>query len=130
MSIACPVCSRINPADACYCYYDGRLLAKGRQEGPLQVGSLPFPTTFHFADGQACANFNQLALACDVHWEEARGLLAEGIWPAFFGNIGRLDLAAAARQAAGDPDRDRGLSQFLEKLPADPDCLRPPKPGD
>jgi hypothetical protein len=127
MPSPCPVCSKINPAEANYCYYDGRPLSTARQQGPLQVGSLPFPTAFYFSDGQACANFNQLALACDNRWEEARSLLAEGIWPAFFGGIGRLDLAAAAKQAAGDPDRDRGLSQLLEQLPADPDCLRPPK---
>jgi hypothetical protein len=88
---------------------------------------MPFPTAFYFGDGQACVNFNQLALACDNRWEEARGLLGEGVWATFFRGIGRLDLSTAAKQAAEDPDRDRGLSLLLEKLPADPDCLRPPK---
>jgi hypothetical protein len=82
---------------------------------------------FYFADGQMCANFNQLALACDERWDEAKALLAAGYWPTFFGTIGRLDLAAAAKQAAAEPDADLGLSLLLEKLPADPDALRPPR---
>jgi hypothetical protein len=127
MPTQCPACSTVNPEDAFYCYYDGRALSTERAQGPLQVGSLPFPTAFYFPDGQTCANFNQLALACNNRWEEARTLLADGIWPTFFNGIGRLDLAAAARQAANESDRDRGLSDLLQKLPADLDCLRPPK---
>ncbi len=123
----CPVCSKINPADAQYCYYDGRALSKELQQGPLNLGTLPFPSSLYFSDGQACANFNQVALACDTHWEEARALLSDGIWTTFFGGMGRLDLAAAAKAAAAAPDPDRGLSQLLEKLPADPDFLRPAK---
>jgi hypothetical protein len=88
---------------------------------------MPFPMPFYFSDGQVCGNFNQLALACDERWEEAKGLLAEGFWAGFFATIGRLDLSAAAKQAAVEPDRDLGLSLLLEKLPADPDALRPPK---
>ena len=60
MARPCPACSKLNPADAAYCYYDGRVLAKDRQAGPLHVGAMPFPMPFCFADGQACANFNQL----------------------------------------------------------------------
>jgi hypothetical protein len=127
MASQCPACSRINPADAYYCYYDGRPLAKEGLQGPMHVGSMPFPMPFYFGDGQACANFNQLALACDERWDEAKGLLADGFWPTFFGGIGRLDLAAAAKRAAAEPDLDVGLSQLLEKFPADPDALRPPK---
>lgn len=127
MSRQCPACSKTNPADADYCYYDGRPLSKERQEGPVHVGTLMFPMPFHFADGQMCANFNQLALACDERWEEAKALLAAGYWPIFFGTIGRLDLAAAAKQAAAEPDADLALSLLLEKLPADPDALRAPK---
>jgi hypothetical protein len=126
MSRQCPACSRTNPAEADYCHYDGRPLSKERQEGPLHVGTLLFAMPFYFADGQVCANFNQLALACDERWEEARALLAAGYWPTFFGTIGRLDLAAA-KQAAAEPDADLGLSLLLEKFPADPDALRPPK---
>ena len=126
MLLRCPACSKSNPADAFYCHFDGRPLSKEHQ-GPLHVGSLPFPTKFHFADGQTCVNFNQLALACDKRWEEARALLVDGTWPTFFRSIGRLDLAAAAQQAAGEPDPDLALSLLLEKLPADHDSLRAPK---
>ena len=64
------------------------------------MGSLPFPSAFYFPDGEACNSFNQLALACVHRWDEARALLVEGIWHSFFRNLGRLDLAAAAREAA------------------------------
>jgi hypothetical protein len=123
----CTLCSRLNPVEAYYCFHDGAPLFKDLQQLPLNVGSLPFPTPFCFADGRSCINFNQLALACNTHWEEAGQLLAEGFWPTFFGTIGRLDLAAAARQAAKEPDRERGLSQLLDKLPADPQFHPPPR---
>jgi hypothetical protein len=129
MARSCQVCSRVNPDDGFYCYFDGRLLSTGGNEGPLRLGLVPFPTPFHFPDGQGCYNFNQLALACNIRWEEARSLLAEGVWANFFSIIGRLDLSAAARQAAAEPDPDRGLSQLLEKLPADADTVRPPTLG-
>jgi hypothetical protein len=121
----CPVCSKLNPADAGYCYYDGTALSGDRAQGPLRIGNIPFPTPFYFSDGQACANFNQLALACTNRWDEARRLLADGIWPLFFGGIWRHDLAMAARQLAAEPDLDRALSLLLEVLPADPESLRP-----
>src|SRR5580704_9603738 len=121
----CPVCSKLNPADARYCYYDGTTLSGDRTQGPLRVGNIPFPTPFYFSDGQACVNFNQLALACANRWDEARRLLADAIWPLFFEGIWRHDLATAARQLAAEPDLDRALSLLLEVLPADPESLRP-----
>ena len=51
-----------------------------------------------------------------------RTLLKGGSWPTFFGSIGRLDLAMAAKQAAKEPALDVGLSQLLEKFPADSDA--------
>src|SRR5689334_22940247 len=126
MAVVCPACSKANPAGARFCYYDGRHLSDKDHGGPLHMGTLPFPMPFCFANGQACANFNQLALACDERWNEARGLLANGTWPSFFSAIGRLDLAQAAQQAAKESDLDVGLSLLLEKLPADPKALRPP----
>ncbi|MBI3823404.1 MAG: hypothetical protein HY289_12105 [Planctomycetes bacterium] len=123
----CPGCSRVTPADAFYCYFDCTPLLKDLQTGPLRLGSQPFPTILYFSDGTACANFNQLALTCDNRWDEAKSLLVDGIWPTFFAGLGRLDLAAVARQVAKEPDLDRALSQLLEKFPADPEYLRPPK---
>jgi hypothetical protein len=127
MAILCPACSKRNPKGAAYCYYDGRALSDKGQGGPLHIGTLAFPMPFCFASGQTCANFNQLALACDERWNEARGLLANGTWPSFFSAIGRLDLAAAATRAAKEADLDVGLSLLLEQLPADPKALRRPK---
>jgi hypothetical protein len=125
--LRCPGCSRANPPDAYYCHHDGKPLFKELQQMPVHIGSLQFPSPFCFSNGQACANFNQLALTCNNLWEEARQLLTEGIWGAFFASMGRLDLTAAARQAASLPDPDRGLSQLIEKFPVDAEFLRPPK---
>lgn len=123
----CPTCSRVNPSDAYYCHFDGKALFKDLQQVPLQMGNLNFPTPFCFSNGNACANFNQLALASNNLWEEARELLKDGIWSTFFAAMGRLDLTSAARQAVKEPDLDRGLSQFIERFPADPEFLRPPR---
>jgi len=125
--LRCEVCARANPPDAFYCYFDGKPLFKDLQPTTQPVGSLPFPAPFCFAGGQTCANFNQLALACNNLWEEARELLKDEIWPAYFVALGRLDLAAAARLAAREPDLDRGLHNLLERFPADPRFLRPPQ---
>lgn len=123
----CPVCSKTNPATAYYCHHDGTPLTKDGREGPIRVANLPFPMPFYFSDGQACASFNQLALTCASHWEEACALLADGIWATWFRSIGRLDLSTAATRAAAESDRDAGLSQLLALFPADPEFLRPPK---
>jgi hypothetical protein len=127
MPLQCPACSKVNPADAAYCYYDGRGLAAGSPPQPVGLGTAPFPLPFCFPDGQSCANFNQLALACDERWNEARGLLTQGIWQSYFSSIGRLDLAAAARQAAAEPDLDVGLTHLLQSFPTAADALRPPE---
>src|SRR5262249_44202134 len=94
----CPVCSKTNPATAFYCHFEGTPLPKDGRPGPVQVAALPFPVPFYFSDGQACATFNQLALSCASHWEEACALLGDGIWASWFRTIGRLDLAAAANR--------------------------------
>jgi hypothetical protein len=126
-ALKCPVCARANPPDAFYCYFDGKPLFLDLQVAPLRVGRVPFPAPFCFANGQACINFNQLAVTCNNLWEEAGELLRSGIWTTFFASMGRLDLAAKAKQAAKEPDLGRGLSQLLEKFPADPEFLRPPQ---
>lgn len=126
MANQCPVCSRKNPPQAFYCYYDGGALSPDHK-GPLQVGSMPFPMKFFFGDGVTCNNFNQLALACNNHWDEARGMLTDDSWSNFFRSMGRLDLANVAKQAGLERDLDFGLSQLLEKLPTDPGVYRAPK---
>jgi hypothetical protein len=129
MPLQCPICSRVNPADARYCYYDGRALDPSSQQGPLGIGTMPFLTPFYFPDGHCCRTFNQLALACDDRWNEARAFLAEGVWTQFFTAMGRMDLAVAAKEAARETDLDVGLTHLLDRLPADPEAQRPPKLG-
>ena len=116
MSLVCAQCSRVNPAEAAYCYYDGAALA-GRAGGPINAGSAPFPHQFVFPNGHACRNFDQLAMACQQNWPAAIDLLKQGFLGSFFGGMGRVDLAMAAGEAAKFPDLDRGLDQLLAKLP-------------
>jgi hypothetical protein len=124
MSLVCAQCSRVNPAEASYCFYDGAALA-GRSGGPINAGSAPFPHQFVFPDGLACRNFDQLAMACQANWASAIVLLKQGFLGSFFGGMGRIDLAAAAQEAAKFPDIDRGLDQLLAKLPTQ--ALQKPK---
>jgi hypothetical protein len=42
MGLVCGQCSRVNPAEAAYCYHDGAALA-GRSGGPVNAGSAPLP---------------------------------------------------------------------------------------
>ncbi|HEY7314628.1 MAG TPA: hypothetical protein VH643_35090 [Gemmataceae bacterium] len=127
MPIQCPTCFRVNPPNAAYCYYDGRGLIEAALKGPIGLGTRPFPMPFSFSDGQGCSNYNQLVLACDRHWNEARAYLVNGTWKSFFGSIGRADLAALAVRSATQTDPDAGLCRLLEGLPADAEALRPAK---
>ncbi len=124
MSLVCAQCSRVNPTEAAYCYYDGAALA-GRAGGPINAGSAPFPNQFVFPNGLACRNFDQLAMACQEHWPAAIDLLKQGFLGSFLGGMGRIDLALAAQEAAKFPDLDRGLDQLLAKLPTQ--AIQPPK---
>ena len=117
MSLVCAQCSRVNPAEAAYCYYDGAALA-GRAGGPINAGAANFPNPFVFPNGLSCRNFDQLAMACQQNWSAAIDLLKQGFLGSFFGGIGRVDLSAAAQEAAKFPDLDRGLDQLIAKLPS------------
>jgi hypothetical protein len=122
----CSKCSRANPADAVYCYYDGLVLGgHSRNGGPVAVGSQAFASSFVFPTGKTCRSFNELALACQDDWKTARDLLKQGYLENFLGGLGRIDLVMAAKDAAKFPDGDRGLDQFLTQLPSD--VLDPPK---
>jgi hypothetical protein len=119
MAQTCSKCSRINPADAAYCYFDGNVLAgHGRNGGRVAMGTQPFLNAFVFPSGRQCRNFDELAVACQEEWAAARDLLQQGYLESFLGGLGRSDLAMAAREAAHFPDRDRGLDQLLAKLPS------------
>ncbi len=119
MAQTCTQCSRINPPEAAYCYFDGMALpGHGRRGGPVSVATQPFPNPFIFPSGRTCRNFDELALACQESWKEARELLQKGYLQNFLGTLGRNDLAMAARDAAHFPDADRGLDQLLCQLPS------------
>jgi hypothetical protein len=122
----CSKCSRANPADAVYCYFDGLVLGgHSRNGGPVAVGSQVFASSFVFPTGKTCRSFNELALACQDDWKTARDLLKQGYLENFLGGLGRIDLVMAAKDAAKFPDGDRGLDQFLTQIPSD--VLDPPK---
>jgi hypothetical protein len=118
MAQTCTKCSRNNPADASYCYYDGSLLEGHSQNGGAVRGLQAFPSQFVFPNGLICRNFDQLAQACQENWSAAVDLLQQGYLENFLGGLGRADLAIAAREASRFPDRDRGLDQLLAKLPS------------
>ncbi len=119
MTLVCRQCSRVNPEDAYYCYFDGAALAgRASSAGPINLGAQPFPSPFVFPNGTNCRNFDQLAMACQQNWKEGIAALKEGHLGAFFNTIGRGDLARIAKEAAAFPDRNRGLDQLLGKLPS------------
>jgi hypothetical protein len=121
----CSKCSRVNPPEASYCYYDGIVLGHSRNGGRFNPGSALFPSPFVFPSGQVCQNFDQLSLGCQQNWAAAVDLLQQGVLGSFLGAIGRADLALAAKEAARFPDLDRGLDQLLAKLPTQ--ILEPPR---
>jgi hypothetical protein len=63
-------------------------------------------------------------VACNVNWAYALSLWRQGYLYTSRGGGGGPDLARAAREAARVPDRDRGLDEFLAKLPAE--VIEPP----
>ena len=99
MAQTCSKCSRANPPEAVYCYFDGFVLGgHERRGGPVAVGAQPFNSPFVFPTGRTCRNFDELALACQEDWPDACSLLREGYLESFFGGLGRVDLAKAAKQ--------------------------------
>ena len=109
MSQTCRDCSRVNPPEAAYCYFDGVQL-NGRGDLPPDGSSISFtnwvfPNPFVFPSGEMCRNFPQLARACRKNPQGANDLLSQGFLESFLGSLGRVDLALAAREAARHPDR-------------------------
>ena len=101
------------------------LLRRLRPRRPRRATAAPSPSASSRSPvrsssppGATCRNFNELALACQEDWARARDLLKQGYLESFLGGLGRVDLALAAKEAARFPDHDRGLDQFLAKLPS------------
>src|SRR6185437_9255802 len=85
----CSKCSRANPVEAVYCYFDGFVLGgHSRNGGPVAVGAQAFAHPFVFPGGRQCRNFDELALASQEEWSAARDLLKQGYLGNFFGGLG------------------------------------------
>jgi len=125
MPVTCAKCARANPPDAQYCYHDGVALSGALAAGPVSIGLRAFTAPFILPSGKQCRNFDQLASACQENWAGAVEALQRGQLEQFLAGQGRADLASAARAAARYPDKDRGLDQFLAKLPSQ--VVPPPK---
>jgi hypothetical protein len=119
MAQLCSKCSRANPVEAVYCWFDGFVLPnQQRRGGPVAVGAQLFKSPFVFPTGRTCRTFDELALACQEDWKAACGLLKDGYLESFLGGLDRVDLALAAKEAARFPDPERGLDQLLATLPS------------
>src|SRR5579864_8578243 len=89
MTLVCRNCSRINPPEAQFCYWDGAVLdGRGQARGPIAVGIQPFHSPFVFPSGRQCRNFDELMLACYGEWNDAGDLLREGYLESFFSALG------------------------------------------
>ena len=123
MPQTCKRCRRANPREAIYCYRDGNLLdhpvggdipADG---SAMNIGSRPFSIPLVFPTGETCHNFVQLSLTCQENPAAAMELLTKGHLETFLAGQGRTDLADAAHAAARAANRERGLDEFLSRLP-------------
>ena len=76
MAQVCSKCSRVNPPDAAYCYWDGAVLEGHHGNGgAIAIGSRPFPSQFVFPSGQVCRNFDQLAMSCQQNWKDRKSVV-------------------------------------------------------
>src|SRR5438105_1568657 len=96
MTRVCRSCSRLNPSEASFCYFDGASLGGPSATGPLAIGAMPFPAPFVFPTGRVCRTFDELALGCEAEWEEAQKLVGNGFFDGFLAGLGRADLGQAA----------------------------------
>jgi hypothetical protein len=118
----CERCHRTNPREAIYCHHDGgalgaRVGADQPAESAGNAATKPFTAPLVFASGSSCRNLQQLAEACRQKPAIVWQLLQQGNLENFLAGQGRIDLAAAARAAARAADRQRGLDDFLGRLP-------------
>jgi hypothetical protein len=108
--------------EARYCYFDGVLLQRDSGSPPdgasINFGARAFTNPLVFATDRVCRNFDELARACHADPQAALDLLRQGYLENFLSSQGRIDLARVAREAARAPDRQRGLDDFLGKLPS------------
>ena len=114
----CSRCSRVNPEEASFCYFDGIGLG-GRSHASAGV-QMDFPKPIRYPSGKTCSNFNELASTILSDWTVSLDMLKKGEFGTFFSGIGRLDLAMVATESAKHPEPVHGLDQFLARLPSQP----------
>jgi hypothetical protein len=105
-----------------YCYHDGVALEHRAGVIPadgsaINIGTKPFTVPFVFPTGGVCANFQQLAEACQREPAAALDMLRKGHLETFLAGQGRIDLASAAHNAARAASPERGLDEILGRLP-------------
>ena len=104
MPLNCPLCSRAEPGRGrCIAATTARRLGDGAPRAARsRSGHSRFPVRSFSPPAAFCRNFDELVLACEEHWEEARDLLREGLLEGFLSGLGRPDLAFAARRGAAE----------------------------
>ena len=117
MNPSCRQCGRANPPEANYCYHDGANLLGSRVQGPQDLALAPFPSPFHFPSGDQVLNFDQMALCCLRQVEETWTMMRDGALPQFLAGLGRADLVTVIAEATALGDPDRGVDQFVARLP-------------
>ena len=119
MTLVCRNCSRVNPPEAQYCYWDGVVLDGQRPGVVVRSPSAPSRSRSRSSSPRA----GSAAISTSWCWlVTANGkkrwiCCAKGYLEGFFGGMGRADLALAAKQSIKAADPDRGLDQLLSKLP-------------
>jgi hypothetical protein len=71
-----------------------------------------------FPSGRRCHGLDELVQACQHEWDDACGMLERGDLGRYLDRLGRADLARDVKEAQEHPDRDVGLYNFLNQLPA------------
>jgi hypothetical protein len=118
MPLTCRECSHKNPREAVFCYFDGVPLdGSGGDSASISISVQGFTSPFFLPSGVKCRSFRELARACLQDRNAAYDLIKDGYLEPFLSGQGRIDLAMAVREAAKAPDRERGLDEFLAKLP-------------
>ncbi len=118
MAQFCRACSRANPDEATYCFFDGGVLPRASgSAGRLNAAIQPFALPLAFSPERTCLNFEQLLRACQQEWDRGVELLRQGTLAAFFARVGRPDLARTAAGCARAADPQVALDEFLTLLP-------------
>ncbi|RLS25429.1 MAG: hypothetical protein DWH70_05270 [Planctomycetota bacterium] len=114
----CSRCSRVNPEEASFCYFDGIGLG-GKSHASAGV-QMDFPKPIRYPSGKTCSNFNELASTILSDWAISLDMLKKGEFGTFFSGIGRLDLAMVATESANTPSQCKAWINSLRAFPLSP----------